>query len=71
MDPDALPVGGTTGACHESSEAIGAAAQWLASLPEAQVPKPAVPALRRRFGLSAREACWAISEARLIRARSH
>ncbi|MBC6714705.1 hypothetical protein H9Q09_00705 [Aurantimonas sp. DM33-3] len=64
-----IPIGGTTGHCHESTAAIDEAAAWLAS--ERQLPSPIVPALRRRFGLSAIEACTAITEAEAIRRRTH
>jgi len=42
---------------HEHSEAVILAAQWLAD--QNPPPKPIVPALRERFGLSALEACEA------------
>nr|WP_245396652.1 hypothetical protein [Jiella sonneratiae] len=54
---------------HEHSAAVDEAARWLAS--QAVAPHPIVPALRRRFGLTAPEACQAIREAGLIRGRSH
>jgi len=60
-----IPVGGTTGHCHESTAAIDEAAAWLAS--EDHPPSPIIPALRRRFGLSAVEACTAITEAASLR----
>ncbi len=50
---------------HEHTAAIDEAAAWLAS--EDHPPSPIVPALRRRFGLSAVEACTAISEAASLR----
>jgi hypothetical protein len=59
-----IPVGGTTGLSHEHSAAIDAAAEWLASTPQADRPKPIVPHLQRTFGLTAKEACEAIREAR-------
>ncbi|WP_036262968.1 hypothetical protein [Mesorhizobium sp. WSM2561] len=65
-----LPIGGTTGLCHETSAAIDEAATWLATTPRRQRGKPAVPLLRGRFGLTAQEACEAIREANLIWARS-
>lgn len=58
-----LPIGGTTGLSHEHSAAITLAAEWLATVPQSERPKPIVPALRERFGLSAVEACQAIREA--------
>lgn len=57
----AVPVGGTTGLCHQSTAAIGEAAEWLASLDTP--PSPIIPALRERFGLTPREACAAIRDA--------
>lgn len=48
--------------CHQSSEAIGNAAAWYAANRET-CERPIVPALRRRFGLTAAEACAALSEA--------
>lgn len=59
-----LPIGGSTGACHESTAAIQVAAEWLASTPQAERPKPIVPHLQKTFGLSAVEAVMAIREAR-------
>lgn len=53
---------------HETSAAVDEAARWLATTPNP--PRIAVPELRERFGLSAQEACWAIREAQLIRARA-
>lgn len=44
------------------------AAQWLAT--QKQPPVRVVPELRERFGLSALEACQAIKEAQMIRARA-
>ncbi|PAP92160.1 hypothetical protein [Mesorhizobium wenxiniae] len=66
----ALPVGGTTGLCHESTSAIDQAAEWLSLTPRRQRDKPAVPLLRERFGLTAPEACQAMAAANLIKARS-
>lgn len=64
-----LPIGGTTGLCHEHSAAIDEAAKWLAQTPRHQ-RGPAVPELKSRFGLNALEACAAIREANLMRARA-
>lgn len=58
-----VPVGGTTGFSHEHSAAFDQAVEWLRSTPFRDRPKPLVPALRERFGLSALEACEAISTA--------
>lgn len=60
---------GPTGLDHASSAAIDEAALWLAT--ERVRPSPIVPALQRRFGLTPAEACAAIREADLIRARAH
>jgi len=61
---DALPIGGTTGHCHESTCAIEQAADYLTATPREQRPdRPLVPFLRERFGLTAFEACQAIREA--------
>jgi hypothetical protein len=57
-----IPVGGTTGLSHEHSAAIETAAEWLASTPQAERPRPIVPHLQRTFGLSAIEAVQAIRE---------
>ncbi|ESY87522.1 hypothetical protein X739_05945 [Mesorhizobium sp. LNHC220B00] len=62
----ALPIGGTTGLCQESSSAVDEAANWLAMTPRCQRDQPAVPLLRQRFGLSTKEACQAIAAANLI-----
>ena len=62
--------GGTTCHLHESRHAIGQAAQFLATTPLYERPKPLVPALKAKFGLSALGACQAIRESRLILARA-
>jgi hypothetical protein len=67
----AVPVGGSTGHCHESSAAVGEAAAWLAVTPADALPHPIIPALRERFGLTIGEACAACREAALIRGRAH
>jgi hypothetical protein len=59
-----LPIGGTTGLSHEHSAAIETAAEWLATVPQAERPHPIVPHLQKTFGLSALEAIEAIREAR-------
>lgn len=59
----AIPIGGTTGLSHEHNAAIDIAAEWLAGTPWQQRPRPIVPELRARFGLTALEACAALSEA--------
>tara|TARA_B100000678_G_scaffold255508_1_gene233292 strand:- start:318 stop:500 length:183 start_codon:yes stop_codon:yes gene_type:complete len=58
----------TDGLAH--SEAIQKAARWLATAPRHEVQPAAVPALKRRFGLTAQEAVAAIREANLIKARA-
>ncbi|WAJ31170.1 hypothetical protein [Antarcticirhabdus aurantiaca] len=65
-----IPVGGTTGHDHESTAQIDEAARWLASLPQEDRPRPIVPAMRQRFGLSPQQACIAIREAGLMHARA-
>lgn len=46
------------------------AALWLATTPDSEKPHPLIPELRQRFGLTAMEACAAIAETNLIRARA-
>ena len=70
MTDPAIPVGGTTGLSHEHSAAVDEAARWLATEPQNRVPHPIVPALRSRFGLTAQEACAAVQEANMIKARA-
>ena len=55
---------------HEHSAAIDEAALWLATTPRRQIEGAVVPALQKRFGLSPAEACQAIREANLRRARA-
>ncbi|MEH6718858.1 MAG: hypothetical protein V7704_08265 [Aurantimonas endophytica] len=50
------------------SEAIDAAAEWLASQPVA--PSPIIPIMRARFGLTVVEACQACREAGFISGRT-
>lgn len=47
------------------SESVILAAQWLAD--QTQPPRPIVPALKNRFGLSAVEACEAAAMAEKFR----
>lgn len=61
MIPHSLPVGGSTGCCHESSASIDAGADWLLS--EDRTGQAIVPELRQRFGLTTPEAIEAIREA--------
>lgn len=60
---------GDTGTDHEHREAIGEAARWIL-WGERDRSVPLVPQLKQRFGLSGKEACEAIVEANLIRARA-
>ncbi|TBD15716.1 hypothetical protein ELH24_09320 [Rhizobium ruizarguesonis] len=46
-----------TGADHVHNESVVQAAQWLAE--EKDPPRPIIPIIRQRFGLSALEACEA------------
>lgn len=62
-----IPIGGSTGCCHESSGSIDEAATWFA-LNRDRCERPVVPALRRRFGLSAQEAIEALRQANRRRA---
>jgi len=55
---------------HSHSAAIDEAARWLATTPRHERPRPLVIELRDRFGLGAVDACAAIREADLIRARA-
>lgn len=48
----------STGNDHEHSNIVTQAAMWLVE--QRPHPQPVVPALKERFGLSAREACDAI-----------
>lgn len=67
----AVPVGGTTGHCHESTTSIDEAAAWMATRPAARLPSPIVPELGKLFGLTPEEACVALREAALIRGRAN
>jgi hypothetical protein len=58
-----LPIGGTTGLCHETSAVISEAAAWYRDH-RYDCERPVVPALRRRFGLTVTEALAAMREAR-------
>ncbi|PRD41374.1 hypothetical protein C5748_22065 [Phyllobacterium phragmitis] len=55
---------------HEHSAAIEEAARWIATTPDHAKPRPIIRAIQERFGISAIEACYAIREANLIRARA-
>ncbi len=51
-----------TGPCHESTEQISVAAAWYRQH-KAECPRPIIPHLRQRFGLSPLQACEALSDA--------
>jgi hypothetical protein len=55
---------------HESTAAIDIAARWLATTHRRDQGKNVIVQLRQRFGLSPVQACEAIREANLIRARA-
>ncbi|MEO3385107.1 hypothetical protein [Mesorhizobium sp. CAU 1741] len=65
-----IPIGGSTGCDHEHSAAVDEAAAWLSQTPPQAIGKPVIPALRQRFGLTPLEACEAVREANLRRARA-
>lgn len=67
MTPD-LPIGGTTGLCHEASAAVDEAGQWLARQGD-MTGRAIVPELKTRFGLTALEAIEAIRASHEIRRR--
>lgn len=46
------------------------AAIWLATTPDRAKPRPVIPHLKTRFGLSNAEAVKAIEESNLIKARA-
>ena len=46
------------------------AALWLATTPDNEKPHPLIPELRQRFALTAVEACAAITETNLIKAKA-
>jgi hypothetical protein len=54
---------------HEHSAAVDEAARWYATT-EQDTSRAPIPLLRERFGLTAQEACYALREAALIKARS-
>jgi hypothetical protein len=60
----------TAGDNKSVDPAVRAAAEWLASDQALAIDRPAVPELRRRFGLSAPEAVDAIRIARNVRWRA-
>lgn len=67
-----VPVGGSTGCDHAScGSALDAALDWMRSTPKHLRTGPAVPELRRRFGLSPAEACRVLAEHHLNLARAN
>lgn len=50
------------------TDSVKQAAQWLATTPEEAKPRPVIPFLKSRFGLTAIEAVQAITESKLIKA---
>lgn len=62
------PICGSTGLCHQTSEAVDLAASWLAATPQEIRPHPLVPELCVRFGLTVVEAVEAIRAANMLRA---
>lgn len=56
---------GLTGIDHADNPAIGEAAAWLAM--QHEPPRPLIPALRQRFGLTPKEACEAAARAQDFR----
>jgi len=67
LDPS-IPVGGMTGICHNRSAAISEAAARPVEMPRSQLG-PAVPELRKRFGLDLHQSDEATSAANPARAR--
>nr|WP_209848685.1 hypothetical protein [Rhizobium herbae] len=59
-----VPIG--TGLDHEGTASVEVAARWLALEPSP--PRPVVPALKERFGLTALQACEATALAFDLRA---
>lgn len=59
-----------TGLDHQHTAAVDLAAEWLSMTRRDQISGPIVPLLRQRFGLTAQEACAAIAQANLRRARA-
>ncbi|RWN40264.1 MAG: hypothetical protein EOR96_17380 [Mesorhizobium sp.] len=57
-----MPVGGTTGLCHQSTAAIDIAAAWYRAN-AATCEHPVIPALRSRFGLTPLQAIAVLREA--------
>ncbi|RUW81489.1 hypothetical protein [Mesorhizobium sp. M2A.F.Ca.ET.067.02.1.1] len=57
-----MPIGWTTGLCHQSSAAIEIAAAWYRAH-FATCEHPVIPALRKRFGLTPLQAIAVLREA--------
>jgi len=55
-----------TGCDHEHDEMVVQAAQWLAEQPAGSIDRP-IPELRRRFPLTAQQACEASARADRMR----
>ncbi|WP_235919444.1 hypothetical protein [Aureimonas psammosilenae] len=66
-----VPIGGTTGCDHGDNPNVLEAARYLASLPRLRHPRPIIPHLKEKFGLTAKEACEALAQCSLILARAH
>lgn len=64
----ALPSGPP--AVTQNPEHIEEAVRWLMSRRREDLPRPLVPALRERFGLSAKDACAVLREFGLIMGRA-
>lgn len=59
-----------TGLDHESTAAIDEAARWYAAN-RSCCERPVVPALRRRLGVNALEACCAMSQTNQLLSARH
>ena len=70
MSAGDVPVAGTTGLAHTASAVVEEAAKWLAMTRRHERPGPVIFELRRRFDLTAREACEAAKLAAIIRGRA-
>lgn len=66
MTEASIPIGGSTGLCHESTPAIDECARYLASVPPEARPRPLVPAMREMFGLKPIDVCAAIRQSKDI-----
>lgn len=52
------------------TDPVKQAAIWLATTPDAKKPRPVIPFIKSKFGLSVVEAIRAIEENNLIKART-